>query len=111
MGFNCLQDSVQDGLGAQCVRQLPAHDLPAVPVDDRGQVHVAVVQLHIGDVDRPCLVWKLCLKVPKQIGHDGFLEVPLRQVRFGIVSPAQIMRQKKQAEINQTLIIKAITLS
>ena len=52
MGFNCLQDSVQDGLGAQCDRQLPAHDLSAVPVDDPGQVHVPMIQLHIGDVDR-----------------------------------------------------------
>lgn len=43
----------QDGARIQCAGQLPAHDLPAVPVDDDSKIHMAPVELDVSDIHRP----------------------------------------------------------
>src|SRR5467141_2675566 len=39
--------------GAQMIRHLPADDLAAVEVQDRGQIEPALISLDVGDVGEP----------------------------------------------------------
>lgn len=62
---------------AHRVREPPADDVAAVPVDDRGQVHVAAPQLHVGYVERPDLVGEEHGLAPQQVREPlGLLRRP-----------------------------------
>ena len=43
-------------IGIQCVGQLPADDVPAVPVNDGDQVHETLWQRTVGDICAPHLI-------------------------------------------------------
>ena len=74
--LHSVPDSLDDGAGVQCVREVPAHDFPAEPVDDGGQIHVAMLHSDVGDVDGPDLIRVNC-HISQQIGHNCLLEVAL----------------------------------
>ena len=73
-----------DRLGIQGVRERPADNLAAEPVDDCGQVHVAMIHFDIGNIDGPDLVWEQNHLVSQQIWHNRVLEVPLGEICLGI---------------------------
>ena len=58
-----------DILGPHRVRQPPAHDVAAVPVDHGGEVHVVATYLDVGDVRRPHLVGEEDLLAFEQVGE------------------------------------------
>ena len=66
--------------GIQGVRQVPAYNLSAVPVNNRCEIHVAMIHLDVGDVHRPYLVGKLDRIIAEQVRHDRFLEITLGKV-------------------------------
>ncbi len=80
--------SVPDGLEhigrVQCIGEVPAHDHPAVPVDQRSQIHMAMLHPDVGDVNRPHLIWEENLLILQQIRHNALLKVPLGEIGFGI---------------------------
>ena len=59
-----------DGTGVQSVGEVPAHNLPAEPVDESGEVHVAMLHPDVGDVDGPNLIWELNADISQQIRHN-----------------------------------------
>ena len=69
---------------SSAIGQPPTHDLAAVPVNDRSQVHVATFHPDVGDVDRPHLIRELSHITPEQVWQDSFLIVALREVWPGI---------------------------
>ena len=77
-------DRVQDASGIQGVGQFPADDPTAEPVDDCGEVHMAMIHLYIRNIDRPGLVGEGNDIVPQQIRHNRLLEVPFGEVRLWI---------------------------
>ena len=48
--FYSIADSFQYMISLKRIRQPPADDFPAVPVDDCSQIHVVTVHFDIGDV-------------------------------------------------------------
>lgn len=48
--------SVQNGRCFQRVGQFPTHDFPAEPIDNGGQVHMAMLHFDVGNVDGPDLI-------------------------------------------------------
>ena len=77
-------DGFQDGSRFQSIRQPPAYNLAAIPVDDCGQVHVATLHLDEGDVNRPHLIREMGHIAPEQVWQDSFLKVALRGVRLRV---------------------------
>ena len=73
-------DCFQDGGRFQGIGQPPTHDLAAVPVNDRSQVHVVAFHPDVGDVDRPHLIRELSHITPEQVRKDSFLILALREV-------------------------------
>lgn len=67
VGFHSTLYCSDDRLCVQRVRQIPAHNLPTVPVDDGGEVHVSPVHFDIGDVDRPDLIGEVNDLISEQI--------------------------------------------
>ena len=65
----------QDGLRSQCIGEVPTHNFSAVPVDDSGEIHVAAVELDVGDVNGPDLIREGNLLVSQQIWDNRLLEV------------------------------------
>ena len=53
-----IAHSLQNGLYPQCIGEVPAHDFSAVPVDDGGEIYVTAMELDVGNVDGPDLVWE-----------------------------------------------------
>ena len=58
MGCYSILDRLDHIDGIQRVGQVPANDHTAVPVDDGGQVHMAVLHFDVSNVDGPDLIWK-----------------------------------------------------
>ena len=73
-----------DGRRIERVRKVRPDNLPAAPVDERREVHVASLHRDVGDVNRPNLVWELRFVIPQQVRHDGLLEVPFGKVDLRI---------------------------
>ena len=82
--FHRLAYRFQNRLGGQGVRQPPPHNLSAVPVDDGGQVHMALVHLDIGNVNGPDLIRELRHVVSEQIRHNSLLKVSLGEIRLRV---------------------------
>lgn len=63
--FHRPADCLQNGLQTQGIGQIPTHDFSAIPVDDCREIHVAGVQLDVGDVDGPDLVREVYHFIPQ----------------------------------------------
>ena len=82
--FHGGPDCVQYRPGIQRIGERPTDDLAAEPVNNRGQIHVSVVHLDIGDIDGPDLIWKENHLVSQQVWHNRFPEVAFREIRFRV---------------------------
>jgi len=87
LGFSVAENApqaAQDELLLQAVADLVVHYLAAVPVDDNKQVHKALLERHVGNVDSPDLIEMINNKIPQQIWPNILGMVAFAEVRAGI---------------------------
>src|SRR5215467_15706569 len=74
----------QTKVDLQSVGNLPAQDVPAVPVDDRHQIDKTSQQANVSDVRAPNLIRAFNLHIAQQVRINPMLSMPLAQARLRI---------------------------